>query len=193
MFTHRLSEAFCCCQVRTGALLISIVYVTFAIIYTIETSFELAVFDQSFLRMLKEWRAIKVEGDEDGVWKWLADNLEEHKEDIRHFIQLALVYSIGQCLIDTLLIFGLAKKRHVPCMPWLIYNGLGLTVTSILVVVCVIWLWVNGGAGTGFLALFLGLTFVGFWFYIFKVVQTEWMNIKDLDAPARQLEHGGKF
>merc|ERR1712029_212104 len=141
-------------------------------------SFDLATFDEAFSLMLAEWRAV----EEDGYLKWLADVLEQHKEDCLHFIQFGILYQIGECVINTLLIYVLAKKKHVLCLPWLIYNGLGLIILTILVTLLVIWAWAVGAAGAGFVLL-LGLIGLGIHLYIFKVIQTERMIIKDFDAP----------
>lgn len=192
MFSKRIERAFCCCQVRTGALVVATVCLMIAIITVVDRSFDLANFDVDYAIWLQELRAGAAQWGDDDFWGNLIDVLEQHKEDFRRFTQLGLVYQIGECVINILLIWGLAKKKHVPCLPWLIYSGVCLIGLAVLIVSAVILLWVLGFVGYGFLTLFLGILFVAFYFHIFKVVQTEWMVIKDLDAPARQVELGGK-
>ena len=62
--------------------------------------------------------------------------------------------------------------------------GIELIGMALAIAVITIWLWTYGVAAPGF--YFFGCAFAVFlvFFYVFKVVQSEWMNIRDLqDKP----------
>ena len=90
--------------------------------------------------------------------------------------------------------FFILQRKPSFCLPWLICKGLSLVTCAIAFLVLTIGIGiVLGGirAGYGVLAslivLAIGCGSLALGFYIFKIVQSEWMNIKDLDTPKGQF------
>jgi len=168
-------------QVRTGALVIATIGVMFSlymvvnIIMGLEEPVELTVACVQSIRNLSG-----LDQDE----KEAAERLCYYYAGVYRFV---LAMFIGELLINGSLLFGLAKRKHTYCLPWLIVNALYLIISALALVTVVITFWATLPAQAGFIALIIGCLFLAPIFYVFKVVQTEWMNIKDLDQPQGRL------
>jgi len=155
-------------------------------------AFQLAGFDDDVAQVEATLNIAAEVGSDEGL------NLEvgivdAYKGMFKRLLEFALVYAVGEFLINALLIFGLAQRKHVACLPWLIYNGFGLVIWGLIMAVVVIAMWVAGAVGSGFLYLFLSGLLFSLYLYTWRIVQSEWMNIKDLDAPSApqvQIESG---
>jgi len=184
MFSYRLKEACCCMQVRTGALVIATlgvmisVFTVVSFIMALEEPVELARGCQAYIHQFAGHGVI--DGDEAEV----AARLCYYYVGIYKFV-LALI--IGELLINGLLLVGLTKRKHTYCLPWLIVNASYLIIDAVALVIVVITFWATLPAQAGFFALLIGCLCLAPSFYLFKVVQTEWMNIKDLDQPQGRL------
>jgi len=122
----------------------------------------------------------------------IAKLLEANKYQIRRFLEFLLAFALGELALNSLLIYGLAQRKHFPCMPWLIYNGSFLTVFTVLPFIMAWWLWSNGAPLIGTLALIFGLASICECFYNYWVVVSEWMNIKYRNASVRQVAIGNQ-
>merc|ERR1711973_478061 len=77
-------------------------------------------------------------------------------------LELRLANSVFTLAVAALLFFGLVQNKHALCLPWLVINAgelIGMAVAFAIILV---------------------------FFYVFKVVQSEWMNIRDLHDNRRQ-------
>jgi len=186
MFTNRLEKAYYCCHVRTGALVISTIFSMMSVVGVIVCGYMLASFDDNVklaeTAVGMEANLVKKIGESTEELDQAVGIMEASKGTIRHILQGTVIYAVGELVINLLLIFGLAQRRHVGCLPWLIYNFLGLITWTIGFSVATISMWVIGATGPGFMWLFLGGGVGAAYFYAWKVVQSEWMNIKDLAA-----------
>ena len=83
---------------------------------------------------------------------------------------------------------GLFQRKHILCLPYLILNAGYLILLAFAIIIAFIALIVSGYIGAGLIILFVCGLFFALAFYFFKVVQTEWWNIKDLDSlPSGQI------
>jgi len=122
----------------------------------------------------------------------LAKLLEANKNQIRRFLEFLLAFALGELALNSLLIYGLAQRKHFPCMPWLIYNGSFLTVFTTLPFILTWWLWSNGAPLIGTCILCFGVAIICECFYNYWVVLSEWMNIKYRHASVRQVAIGNQ-
>ena len=62
----------------------------------------------------------------------------------------------------------------------MVINAGELIGMAVAIAVITVWIWSYGASAAGF--YFFGIAFAIFlvFFYVFKVVQSEWMNIRDL-------------
>ena len=62
----------------------------------------------------------------------------------------------------------------------MVINAGELIGMAVAIAVITVWIWSYGASAAGF--YFFGIAFAMFlvYFYVFKVVQSEWMNIRDL-------------
>jgi len=137
---------------------------------------------------------------------WKIDQIEIATSPLEWY---SLIYCLCSWIIGVLLIYGLQKRKHVLCMPWLIYTGINLIIMPIMVIVeavlffvvfglaaihashtgdkdafaVAIALCVGGGIGT----LVGGLVIWLFSFYVWRVVQSEYLNIKRSDGPSQSV------
>ena len=74
-------------------------------------------------------------------------------------------------------------------MPWLIVSALYLIIAALALVIAVLAIWVALSAAAAFIVLVLLSLYLAISFYLWKVVQTEWMNINDLDRSQGHLRH----
>jgi len=181
-----LKKACCCMQVRTGALVIATLGVISSV-YNVVNFIVVLGASGGPSEHFKHW--CESLGFSNGQ---IEEIISEHEHTIVSAYWVSLAYQVGELAIEGLLLAGLAKRKHTFCLPWLILSALFLLVCTVAVVIIVIALWAIGLAGEGFLLLFLGGSFVGLSLYFFKVVQTEWMNIKDMDTPQVQAELGNR-
>jgi len=173
MFSYRLKQAFCCCQVRTGALVVATLVVMTSLISLVQFIIELsepAEIVDYYSDLLEQY----------GYSEQEADALANHMIGANKVVVASLV---GQLAISGLLLIGLAKRKHTLCLPWLILNALYLITSLIALIIVVIFFWAAVDVGAGFIVLLVWGLGLAVAFYVFKVVQTEWMVIKDLDKP----------
>lgn len=188
----RLERAYFCCQVRTGALAISVLFGMLSVVSVMIGAFELAGFDDGVAQVEATLSMEAELGSDEGL-NQVVGIVDAYKGMFRRLLEFGLVFAIGEFVINVLLIFGLAQRKHVACLPWLIYNGFGLVIWGLIMAVVVIAMWVAGAVGSGFLYLFLSGLLFSLYLYTWRIVQSEWMNIKDLDAPSApqvQVESG---
>jgi len=181
MFSYRLKGACCCMQVRTGALVIATIGVMISLYWVVDAIIDL---EEPVLMTAACVQSIRNLSGLDQDDKDAAERLCYYFVGLYKFI---LAMLIGELLINGSLLFGLAKRKHTYCLPWLIVNALYLIISALALVTVVITFWATLPAQAGFFALIIGCLFLAPVFYVFKVVQTEWMNIKDLDQPQGRL------
>ena len=68
-------------------------------------------------------------------------------------------------------------------------SALYLIIAALALVIAVLAIWEAVSAAAGFIVLVLLSLWLAIDIYLCKVVQTEWMNIKDLDRSQGHLRH----
>jgi len=181
MFSRRLEKAYCCIPVRTGALVTAAIITLFSIVRVFAAFYK-----------AKEWTLIL--GTDLTQFSRLEGLLEENWVE----------NSIGKLVMDLVLIFGLVERKHLPCLAWLIYSGFFGIVTIIKFIGTGAMLIYQGSYYRIFItaseitatslvgiSLVLGSCVVTpIWLHMLKVVQSEWMNIKDLEATNKKRKTG---
>jgi len=104
-----------------------------------------------------------------------------------------LAASVLDLTIGALLLVGLTARKHGLMLPWLVTSMLQLALFCALILgVAIIQFSVIKSCYGGFLALAIGLPFAYLSFYLWKVVQSEWMNVREVATATGHVEHHGK-
>jgi len=106
-----------------------------------------------------------------------------------------LTASVLDLTIGALLLLGLTSRKHGLMLPWLVSTmfQMGLLCAFILGVSVIQFAVIKSCSG-GFLTLAIGFPFVYLSFYLWKVVQSEWMNVREnaTSGTGHHVEHHGK-
>jgi len=104
-----------------------------------------------------------------------------------------LTASVLDLTIGALLLVGLTSRKHGLMLPWLVSSMFQLVlVCAFILGVSVMQFAVLKSCSGGFLTLAIGFPFAYLTFYIWKVVQSEWMNVREVASGTGHVEHHGK-
>jgi len=171
VFTQRFESAFCCMRIRTAAMVIATLCVVGSVWVVIDAAQDMAHVDV----WLDEWADfIRATTGSDELGNYVKGNWG------KAMLELRLANSVFTLAVAALLFFGLVQNKHALCLPWLVINAGELIGMAVAIAVITVWIWSYGASAAGF--YFFGIAFAIFlvFFYVFKVVQSEWMNIRDL-------------
>jgi len=171
VFTQRFESAFCCMRIRTAAMVIATLCVVGSVWVVIDAAQDMANVDL----WLDEWADfVRATTGSDELGNYVKGNWG------KAMLELRLANSVFTLAVAALLFFGLVQNKHALCLPWLVINAGELIGMAVAIAVITVWIWSYGDTAAGF--YFFGIAFAIFlvFFYVFKVVQSEWMNIRDL-------------
>jgi len=104
-----------------------------------------------------------------------------------------LTASVLDLTIGALLLLGLTARKHGLMLPWLVTSMLQLGLFCAFILgLSVMQFAVLRSCQGGFLALAIGMPFAYLSFYLWKVVQSEWMNVREKATTTGHVEHHGK-
>jgi len=178
-----------CCSTRTGAYVVAGISVVCSIILI-----ALGIGGTYFLETTIEWVRPNKYVPRERILFWYLGLVGGQ-------LALSLVKLIA---VDALLIVGLNKKKSILVLPWLvvtflttIFVGIPALVASIVIGITLMGSRANVDEWIGVVIVIAGPAFAILHHYCWKVVQTEWKNIKALEptppAPSEDTSNKGNF
>jgi len=191
---HRLSRC-CCCSVRTGAQVVAGLSLALGVIMLGAYSFGLAI-DAPFL-VASHYRGMAFRDNEsklitDDVYRTLMVKLDMLEFVMRTLLTFGVVEKVIHIIFTILLLVGILKNKHKLMMPWLILASLGLVLNVAMVVGIPIYSLVQGNLCNAATYLLVGTPMILLLFYLVRVVDSEYKNIKDANDKSDNLLVGPK-
>jgi len=150
----------------------------------------LEVMDQQKEKIKELYETEKIDYD----YYWAYTNLINTYEYILPPVMKGgLTASVLDLTIGALLLLGLTARKHGLMLPWLVTSMLQLVLFSAFILgLSVVQFAVLKSCYGGLLALAFGFPLAYLSFYLWKVVQSEWMNVREVASGTGHVEHHGK-
>lgn len=196
MFSTRWSKC-CCCSVRTGAMVIALLGLMAAGSGVVVYSMGLVTMPETIDLMEQQKGEIRQFYNDNQISKQdyliYTSILETYEHILPPVVKGSLAFAVLDLCLSGLLFAGLLSRKPGLMLPWLATSMLYLIVLAAFVLgLTVIQFTVVKSCSSGLFTLAIGSTFVLAYYYIWKVVQSEWMNIREAATRTGQVIHHGK-
>jgi uncharacterized membrane protein len=204
----RYGKCCCCFSARTGALILAILGIGAASLGIISNSVSLGVFQPHLDEMLDQikqgsiYQFKQAEAELQAAkpyYEALWNRLDLIKESLPWIFVLQIFVGIFDLTMNGCMLYGVTKNRSCMILPWLIWGMIGLvalTVVSVggFIVFCVfgvvggVTLGQNVGVLTGLIFIAIMTPILGLGYYLWFVVQSVYLDIKEGDKPVNEEE-----
>lgn len=196
MFSTRWSKC-CCCSVRTGSMVIALLGLMSAGAGVVVYSMGLVTMPQTFEALEQQREEIRGYYNNNEITKEdymiYTSVIDAYEHLLPPVLKGSLAVSAFDLFVSGLLLAGLLTRKAGLMLPWLATAMLYLSVAAAFFLgLTVIQFTVVQSCSGGLFTVAGGLAFVMIYYYIWKVVQSEWMNIREAATRTGQVIHHGK-
>jgi len=196
MFSTRWSKS-CCCSVRTGAMVIALLGLMCAGAGVVVYSMGLVTMPQTLEVMEEQKGQIKQLYNENQItqedYLIYTSILKTYEHLLPSVLKGCLAGAVLDLCIAGLLFAGLLTRKAGLMLPWLATSMLYLCLfAAFFLGFTVIQFTVVKSCSAGLITLGVGSFIVMAYYYVWKVVQSEWMNIREAATRTGQVIHHGK-
>jgi len=196
MFSTRWSKC-CCCSVRTGSMVIALLSLMCAgsgvVIYSmglVTMPETIDLMEQQKVEIRQFYNDQQISKQDYLIYTSILDTYERIMPPV---VKSGIAFAVLDLCLSGLLFTGLLSRKPGLMLPWLATSMLYLSVMAAFVLgLTVIQFTVVKSCSSGLFTLAVGSTVVLAYYYIWKVVQSEWMNIREAATRTGQVIHHGK-